>query len=204
MITRDDLQRQYAERYKFLEIIAKNLTKTISDVLQDKKRIDRIIVRAKSIDRFIDKAFIMEKGERKYTDPINQIQDQIGARIITFYLFDVERIAQTIEKYFSPIEEKVIVPDSINEFGYEGRHFILFLPEDVLPVGVSKQAIPKFFELQIKTLFQHAWGEANHDLIYKPIENPDELDKRLVAFTAAQAWGADYLFNDVAEKTLLR
>jgi ppGpp synthetase/RelA/SpoT-type nucleotidyltranferase len=50
--------------------------------------------------------------------------------------------------------------------------------------------------VRIKTLFQHAWAEANHDLAYKA---PDQLttdQKRKVAFTAAQSWGADQIFDE--------
>jgi ppGpp synthetase/RelA/SpoT-type nucleotidyltranferase len=60
--------------------------------------------------------------------------------------------------------------------------------------------VPKFFELQIKTLFQHAWAEANHDLAYKPLVPMSAHQRRLIAFTAAQAWGADQVFAQLVDE----
>jgi ppGpp synthetase/RelA/SpoT-type nucleotidyltranferase len=58
--------------------------------------------------------------------------------------------------------------------------------------------LPQFFELQVKTLFQHAWSEANHDLGYKPGATPlSSSEKRQLAFTSAQAWGADHIFDEL-------
>ena len=58
--------------------------------------------------------------------------------------------------------------------------------------------VPAFFELQIKTLFQHAWSEADHDLGYKPGANMLTSDeKRMIALTSAQAWGADRIFDQL-------
>src|SRR6185312_2125 len=169
-------------------------------VVGDQPRIDRISVRAKGIDRFLAKAAKEADGAPKYSDPIDQIQDQIGARIVTFYLSDVARLGATIEKYFGSVEVQNVVPDSPREFGYEGRHYILFIPDDVKDPATNAEDCPTFFELQIKTLFQHAWGEADHDLIYKPsgVLTPDQ--RRRVAFTAAQAWGADRMFEELAQE----
>ena len=192
------LEETYSDRYRQLLVpIANKLEEFINDCLSSCQRIDRVCTRAKSISRFMQKALKQEDGRPKYTDPLNQIQDQIGARIVTFYSSDVERVAEEIRRYFRPIENRILVPDAENEFGYVGQHFILLLPSDVLAVVPSTDDAPNFFELQIKTLFQHAWAEAEHDLGYKTSKSLTSLQKRKIAFTAAQAWGADQIFDEL-------
>lgn len=190
-----NLAEIYERRYTdVLEPLVKPLEEYIKQWFSKESRIDRIVVRAKNIDRFLEKAEnIEEDGNKKYNDPLNQIQDQLGARIVTFYTDDVSCIAQKVPKYFRHIEAQEIVPDSENEFGYFGQHFILLIPSDIKNIS----AMPKFFELQIKTLYQHAWAEANHDLYYKSDRKLSSDEKRRIAFTAAQSWGADMIFNEL-------
>jgi len=192
------LKKAYSDRYqRFLVPVASKLETFLKDSLSSCPRIDRVCTRAKSISRFMQKALKDESGKNKYEDPLNQIQDQIGARVVTFYSSDIDRVAQEIRRYFHPIENKVLVPDTENEFGYVGQHFILLLPSDVLAEVQNAADAPSFFELQIKTLFQHAWAEAEHDLGYKASNPLTSLQKRKIAFTAAQAWGADQIFDEL-------
>ena len=184
-------------REKILVPLAARVEDHLKNLLGSFARIDRISARAKSVDRFLGKAGKLENGKPKYEDPLNQIQDQVGARIVTFYASDVERIRLEIEKYFKYIESQKIVPESEKEFGYEGRHFILFVPEDLIDDTVSRDESVELFELQIKTLFQHAWSEAEHDLGYKPSVKLTSDQNRRLAFTAAQAWGADQIFDEM-------
>lgn len=197
-MTRKKLPQEYARRFEdYLKPLAKELESYLENLLVDSPRIDSIRARAKDVARFLGKASKKENSKLKYSDPLKQIQDQIGARIITFYLDDVDRVSKIIEDYFAPIEAKRIIPDSESEFGYEGKHYILFIPEDILDDKTKNNDIPKFFELQIKTLYQHAWSEANHDLGYKPDSELEPDEKRRIAFTAAQSWGADQIYNEL-------
>jgi putative GTP pyrophosphokinase len=184
-------------REKVLVPLAARIEDHLKNLFASLGRIDRISARAKSVDRFLGKAAKVEHGKPKYEDPLNQIQDQVGARIVTFYASDVERVRLEIEKYFKYIESQRIVPESEKEFGYEGRHFILFVPEDLIDDTVSRGESVELFELQIKTLFQHAWSESEHDLGYKPSVQLTSDQKRRFAFTAAQAWGADQIFDEM-------
>lgn len=175
--------------------LAKAIEGHLADLLAGTPRIDRISARAKSVDRFMGKANKKNGDEKKYTDPLNQIQDQIGARVIVFYKNDVDVVDEIVKKYIVPIEFKSMAPESESEFSYFGRHFILAVPTE-LTVDLPAEHVPEFFELQIKTLFQHAWSEADHDLGYKPGEQPlTAEEKRWIAYTSAQAWGADEMFD---------
>ena len=187
------LKSTYTERYGHLNSNWRpRLEVDLSKRFASAKHIERISVRVKDIDRFIAKAETLIDGKKKYSDPINQIQDQIAARIVVLYLSDIAPISDIVTEYFTGIEEKLIVPDA-EKFGYFGKHFILKVPTEV-----SKgEDGPLFFELQIKTVFQHSWGEANHDLIYKTPTKLSNEQKRKVAFTAAQAWGADRIFDEL-------
>ena len=161
-------------------------------------RIDRVSARAKNPERFLGKALKRRgDGALKYDHPFEQIQDLVGARVIVFYKQDVDAVSDAVDRYFRRIEGKNLVPDAVNQFGYVGRHFILAIPEDLIDDGADRLKTPQFFELQVKTLFQHAWSEAEHDLNYKASEPLSTLQQRQIAFTAAQAWGADQIFEQL-------
>jgi putative GTP pyrophosphokinase len=203
----DQLATTYAHRYAtVLKPLAPRLEAHIRELLDASPRgllrVDRVTARAKTPSSFLQKASALHNGQPKYTDPLNQIQDQIGARIVAFYLGDVEPLARLVQDYIPPIEEHDIIPESPNEFGYEGKHFVLFLPKDIVTPEIPRALCPIFFELQIKTLFQHAWAQADHDLCYKPQQSLSRDQKRKVAFTAAQAWGADLIFEQLFRELL--
>jgi putative GTP pyrophosphokinase len=193
------LEAEYLDRHaSALEPTADALRLYIADLLKGEARIDRVTARAKNPTSFLQKASTLINNKPKYKDPLSQIQDQIGARIITFFKSDVDRLDAIVRRFFKPIEFRDRVPESEWEFGYFGRHYVLVLPTDVKDDSIDNSKLPDFFELQIKTLFQHAWSEADHDVGYKPGSSPlTPEEKRKLAFTSAQAWGADQIFEEL-------
>lgn len=189
----------YAERYETsLVRVADRLGGLVSSHVEAIGDIDQVSARAKHPEHFAEKARRTdETGHPKYSSPLTEIQDQVGARIVVFYEGTVREVLEVVRRYFQPIEEKELVPDSFWEFGYFGTHLVLALPADAIPADVDLSETPRFFELQIKTLFQHAWSQANHDLGYKAPRDLSGDQKRRLAFTAAQAWGADRTFQEL-------
>jgi len=193
---------EYAGRVNYLEVISNNLFKELKELLDGYDHIDSISTRVKDPDRFAAKAEKKDdNNEFKYTDPLYQIQDQIGARIVVYYKDDVHIIGDRLEKYYRHIEKKELIPESEWAFGYFGKHWVYDLKKDLIPKEYDDKA-PDFFELQVKTLFQHAWSEANHDLGYKSDQPLTTTQKRRFAYTAAQAWGADKIFEELRAEIL--
>lgn len=193
----DYLKEAYIEKYQtYLSPSAKRLEMHLRQLLNGVPRIDNICTRAKSVERFLGKATKLDyqTGKPKYELPLDEIQDQVGARIVVFYLSDVKVISDLVKKHFSPVENTVKEPLSDKEFGYFGEHFILALPTDVTHDLHTDSS--NVFELQIKTLFQHAWSEAEHDSSYKAPSEMTKDERRLVALSSAHAWAADRIFDD--------
>lgn len=162
-------------------------------------RLDRVSARAKDPDRFLAKAEKKIEGTQtlKYNNPLNQIQDQVGVRIVVFYASDVHVALARVLEYLKPIEEQSLEPAGHDEFGYFGKHLVAPIPNDVVEAAEVELA-PRFFELQIKTLFQHAWAECSHDIAYKELNGGLDSDlRRRIAYAAAQAWGADKIFEEL-------
>jgi putative GTP pyrophosphokinase len=110
------LRAQYARRHReVLTRMAPALERLVRDAVADLPRVDRIAVRAKDVDRFVKKAKLKIGKRPKYVDPLNQIQDQLGARIVVFYLDDVKRVARLVDKYFRPVVGGHPIPRRIGE-----------------------------------------------------------------------------------------
>ncbi|WP_430450269.1 hypothetical protein [Rhodophyticola sp.] len=198
----DDLATEYDLISDDLACCAKSLESFFRPHIPVDVRIDRISSRPKSKERFIAKAMKREAGEPRYPNPFGDIQDLLGARIVVLYLHDVERLKRLIPRLLGTIEALELEPEGFSNFGYFGWHAIARVPEEVLP-DPKRDSFPRFFEVQIKTVFQHAWAEAEHDLSYKELNGQISNENlRLIAFAAAQAWGADNSFAAVLDRLL--
>lgn len=107
----------------------------------------------------------------KYTS-LGDVTDVLGARIITFYTDDVDRIAAIAEQLFeidwnNSVDKRML--HQLDSFGYNSLHYICKLP-----------GYPYRFELQLRTTLQHAWASINHDTGYKSgMEIPREYLRRI-------------------------
>ena len=123
-------------------------------------------------------------GTLKYADGLNRIDDVIGVRVITFLQLDVERAITALRNSFEVIThvDKTAEQREKGEFGYSGQHLVLRISEATAPNG-CRNHIGERFEVQFRTILQHAWAEFEHDIRYKsagPV--PPEVNR---AFTLA-------------------
>ncbi len=123
-------------------------------------------------------------GTLKYVDGLNAIDDIIGVRVITFLQLDVERAMTALRNSFEVIAhvDKTAEQREKGEFGYSGQHLVLRISGPTAPNG-CRDHIGERFEVQFRTILQHAWAEFEHDIRYKsagPV--PPEVNR---AFTLA-------------------
>jgi len=194
------IEDEYAARYALLAVVAEELRADIAELVQGMTdRIDQITARAKAPHDFIEKAERVTEctGEKKYPYPLEDIEDQVGVRIVVLYKDDAKKVRDLILIEYNEIEDTERRPTEPDQFSYEARHIICMIPPDIR----EKHSLPiDKFELQVATLFQHAWAESNHDLGYKGTLSYPE--KRLLGLAAAQAWGADWIFDRLSTHDL--
>ena len=123
-------------------------------------------------------------GQPKYGNGIEQLDDLIGVRVIMFLEPDIADVATALKGQFHCREDddKTSSQRRNGQIGYAGRHLILEVPAQNVPVG-CQTFIGERFEVQIRTVLQHAWAAFEHDIRYKGgAEANAEVDR---AFTMA-------------------
>lgn len=154
------------------------------------------------VGRTKSKDAIREKIKRKgYREPIKQLTDISGIRVILFIESDVARALRIVENAFEVSPQHSSNRDSIlgaDQVGYRSHHLVCSLGADRVKLPEFKKYDGLIFEIQVRTVLQHAWAELAHDTSYKFKSSlPTDIQRKLYLY-AGLLEIADKGFNDVA------
>ena len=162
----------YAARQPALVEAARDYVALVTSLL-DEAGINYLTVtgRAKSVESFAAKAARTRDGRPVYADPLADIGDQVGVRVITYVRSDVAAVAEVLTTALRVLDDRDLGEETASEgrFGYASRH-----------LQVTTEAGPPA-QVQVRTVLQHAWAEFEHDIRYKgvvPEEHARDFDRR--------------------------
>ena len=172
--------RAYAARQPQLASATRAYVELIQ-VLLDDAGIDYLSVtgRTKSVASFAEKANRTAGGVPLFPDPLQQITDLIGVRVITYVHSDVAAVAEVLDDELAILDDRDLGEETARSgrFGYASRHLLVeTLPGAGLPTLEGHRA-----SVQVRTVLQHAWAEFEHDIRYKgnvPEDAAPDLDRR--------------------------
>ena len=136
--------------------------------------------RPKEIDSFREK---ITRPDKDYSDPLRQITDLTGVRIIVCYTDQIAPIIKFLDDTFfvdkknSIDKSQTLKPDT---FGYLSVHYIIYPKENMEDPELWYDFQGLAAEIQIRTNLQDAWATVSHALEYKKESDvPDNLKRKL-------------------------
>jgi putative GTP pyrophosphokinase len=188
----DGHRTQAVDQYQRLQGAYADCARAVYSVLETALEADGVLVhslehRAKTIESFGNKAAQPaddDPSQPKYPDPVQNITDLAGVRVITFLLNVVDRVNALVEREFTVLEKinKSGLLQEEEKLGYQSVHYLVRF--DAVRCGLPEYArfAGMTTEIQVRTIVQHAWAEIEHDIQYKAVEAiPASIRRRFTA-----------------------
>ena len=197
------LQHYDRERSNFQELgaLAEGLIKSM--LVQKNLPVHSVSHRCKERDSLARK---LNKPDKHYAT-LDDLTDISGVRVITYFDEDVDQLAHLIEQLFAvdtsnSIDKRKLL--ELNSFGYQSLHFIVSLSSERCHLPENQRFAGRRFEIQIRSILQHAWAEIEHDLGYKSEEEVSDKIRRRFARVAGLLELADAEFTAIRGDLLKR
>lgn len=176
----DDYIRQ---RPKF-EALAAAIEQILKRALQRRNiKIAFTQSRAKEIESFRRKISEVSKDDSnkpKYADPLNDISDLAGVRVITLVASVIQEVDELIREEFDILEriDKGEETYKDGHLGYTSVHYRIAFTAQRLALPEYADFEGMKAEIQVRTIVQHTWAEIEHDILYKATGHPPAVIQR--------------------------
>jgi ppGpp synthetase/RelA/SpoT-type nucleotidyltranferase len=164
---RSEILTEFTNRQHSLQDLADTLRVLICMILNDGGFVVHSVTsRCKTIESLSDKLSRPDKSYRCLAD----VTDLTGLRITTYFADDVDRIASLLADEFkidaenSIDKRQALDPD---RFGYQSLHYVAELSGKRCKLAEYRKFSGLKFEIQVRSILQHAWAEIEHDIGYK-------------------------------------
>lgn len=156
----DEYRVSRGDFFRLEGIVAGKLERLVKDVGVRTQKIEH---RVKSEESLMEK---LSRADGWYQD-FDQITDILGLRVICYFSDEIDVIGRAIESAFdvdfeNSVDKRALI--QANSFGYLSLHYVCSLREEE---GWPEDLAGLKFEVQIRTMLQHAWSDIEHDLGYK-------------------------------------
>lgn len=159
--TVSSLKNHYSENLQNYESLSSVAVRLLEERLNlERIRTHSISFRIKKLESFLEK--VARKG---YSDPLRQVDDMVGIRVVCLFLHDLDRVGEVVHSTFKVLaDEDKLTKGEPSVFGYMSHHYICRLPWAILRYPELRQMR---FEVQVRTILMDAWANASHHLFYK-------------------------------------
>jgi ppGpp synthetase/RelA/SpoT-type nucleotidyltranferase len=171
----------YASARPAYEALARRLAHQIEHALAERGILAIVVWRAKTVSSFTKKA--LRKG---CPDPMAEIGDKAGVRVIVDFEADVEAVRDIVGKMSTVLaSESKLDAMAYNQLGYLGVHLQVRPGADSGDGAPTEPQETLEAEVQIHTRSQSAWAVVSHDLLYKaPHELSEDIKRRITRLVA--------------------
>ncbi len=183
------LDNKIVQEYRQKREIYLKFANTVHDLLENilgetTIPIHSINSRTKEVESLSEK---IRRPDKNYQQ-LKEITDLVGIRITTYFEDDIDQVAEIVEDSFI-IDHKNSTDKrkdfDYSQFGYNSLHKIARIKQTQVEATKYFKFKDLYFEIQIRSILQHAWAEVEHDLGYKHRkEIPGELKRRFARLSA--------------------
>lgn len=160
---------------------------------------DSVTARVKTWRSLRIKAMRKRDGAWAYPEPWTDIHDLVGVRVTTYHSTEIPDVLAVLGDSLEVVRtiDKAAETRIAGQFGY-GSHHLVCRVGDGAPPGLAPY-LGQQFEVQVRTVLQHAWAEFEHDIRYKaPNGLKDPRIDRAFTLAAGLIELADQQFDQIA------
>ena len=191
------------QEYDSIRSIAQRLANSITDQIRELVSTQCIRLAVPLECRVKEWGSIQDKIERNHLgiEAITELSDLIGIRIMLLFQRDLSRMCSAITNTFLIVSQED-TSERLDEaqFGYRSLHYNFKLPEAWLTMPTYRNCARFIIEAQIRTLAQHIWAAASHELQYKQEHNVPPPVRRSIHRVSALLETVDLEFERVLQE----